>query len=463
MPPQTFVSHTKTTHSRVFSTHSFDNAVSDIELDEFPSQSNKQGKDIGAAQEEIWQFLLNLTKSTAPDLVLTEFENLFINHNFLSNPDIERSLKIIVLSQNEQEFRNTLKRCIYILLNTWIYSRKSQYAQILIEKLSVSHLSYCGASTFLRSLRSWMMNFMKSQDYQEVKLFASKYDRQETGNWKSRYTSYLLTPLYLNSENSLEQRQAARKLSQHLQDKYKFDLAMYTAHSHTTPSGNDKFKNPTALGDEALRLIKKVLATPGFFNYVHLASIFLHQTQGISYSQFKQSLLNYLIFSLENTGLVKSLKMQLTQKLDALYQHEDRQVLRNGLILRTCNRMIEYLTIDKNNQPSDLFVLIASQGNALSLGILLLKVLLISPPSRTFLELCMSKLIDYYGNYSEQDCQWVINFLEVSQIILTLYTENVKYNLVNMEQETSPSHTMIDENSYRIFPQMYGESNLSQI
>lgn len=463
MPPQTFVSQTKTTHSRVFSTHSFDKAVNNIELDEFPSQSNKQGKHIGAAQEEIWQFFLNLTKSTAPELVLTEFENLFINPSFLSNSDIERTLKIIVLSQNEQEFRNTLKRCIYILLNTWIYSRKYQYAQILIEKLSIPYLSYRGTSTFLRSLRSRMMNFMKSQDYQEVKLFASKYDRQETGNWKSRYTSYLLTPQYLNSDNSLEQRQAARRLSQQLQDKYKFDLAMYTAHSHTTPSWNNKVKNPTALGDEALRLIKKVLATPGIFNYVNLASIFLHQTQGLSYNQFKQSLLNYLIFSLENTGLVASIKMQLTQKLDALYQHEDQQVLRNGLILRTCNRMIEYLTIDKNNQPSDLFVLIASQGNPLTLGILLLKVLLISPPSRTFLELCMSKLIDYYGNYSEQDCQWVINFLEVSQIILTLYTENVKYNLVNMERETSLSHTMIDENSYRIFPQMYGESNLSQI
>ncbi|MBE9225350.1 hypothetical protein IQ264_07880 [Phormidium sp. LEGE 05292] len=456
MPPQTFVSQTKTTHS-------FDNAVSHIELDEFPSQSNKQGKHIAAAQEEIWQFFLNLTKSTVPELVLTEFENLFINPSFLSNSDIERALKIIVLSQNEPEFRNTLKRCIYILLNTWIYSRKYQYAQILIEKLSVAHLSYCGASTFLRSLRSRMMNFMKSQDYQEVKLFASRYDRQQTGNWKSRYTSYLLTPQYLNSENSLEQRQAAKRLSQQLQDKYKFDLAMYTAHSHTTPSWNDKVKNPTALGDEALRLIKKVLATPGFFNHVHLASIFLNQTQGLNYSQFKQSLLNYLIFSLDNSGLVEFIKMQLTQKLDALYQHEDQQVLRNGLILRTCNRMIEYLTIDKNNQPSELFVLIASQGNALTLGILLLKVLLISPPSRTFLELCMSKLIDYYGNYSEQDCQWVINFLEVSQIILTLYTENVKYNLVNMERETSPSHTMIDENCYRIFPQIYGESILSQI
>ena len=75
----------------------------------------------------------------------------------------------------------------------------------------------------------------------------------------------------------------------------------------------------------------------------------------------------------------------------------------------------------------------------------------------------MSRLIDYYGNYSEQDCQWVINFLEVIKIILTLYTGDIKYNLVNMEQETSPSQIMIDENSYRIFPQIHREGYLIQI
>ncbi|MFB2934543.1 hypothetical protein ACE1B6_04635 [Aerosakkonemataceae cyanobacterium BLCC-F154] len=457
MPSQSFLSQAKTNQSRVLRTHSFGNAASYIEQDEFPSQSNQPGKQLAYAQEEIWQFFLKLVKSTAPEIVLKEFDDLFINPSFSSDPEIEKALKIIVLSHNEQEFRNTLKRCIYTLLNTWIYSRKYQYAQSLIDKLSIPHLTYRGSSTFLRSLRSLLINFIKSPDYQEVKVFAAKYDYQEIENWKSRYTSYLLTPQYLNSHNSLEQRQAARRLSQQLQDKYKFDLAMYTAHSHATSFPNDKVKNPTALGNEALRLIKKLLAKRGFFNYIHLANIFLNQTQQLNYQQFKQSLLKYLIFSLESAGLVESIKMQLTHKLDILYQHEDREVLRNGLILRTSNRMVEYLTIDKNNKPSDLFILIASQGNPLTLAILILKVLLISPPSRTYLELCMSKLIDYYGNYSEQDCQWVINFLEVTKMILTMYTENVKYNLVNMEQRNLPCQTMIDEDYYRIFSQSFSE------
>lgn len=458
MSSQTFLSQTKTANSRVPTDRSFNNHVNYFEKDEFSSELNTKGKSIFQAQDKIWQYFLNLVKSAAPELVLTEFEDLFIHPNFSANNEVEKALQTIILSKNEQEFRNTIKRCIYILLNTWIYSRKYQYAQILIEKLSIQHLSYRGSSTFLRGLRSWLINFLKSQDYEEVKIFASKYDDKETQNWKSRYTSYLLTPQYLNSQNSVEQRQAARRLSQQLQDKYKFDLAMFTAHSHANPSPNNKIKNPTALGNEALRLIKQLLAKQGFFNYVNLAHIFLSQTEQLDYKIFKKSLLNYLIFSLENASLVESIKMQLTEKLKLLYQHEDRQPLRNGLILRTANRMIEYLTIGNNNKPSDLFVLIASQGNPLTLAILILKVILISPPSRTYLELSIAKLIDYYGNYSEEDCQWVINFLEVTKMILTMYTENVKYNLVNMEKEKLHTRRMIEANEYRIFSQSQDEN-----
>ncbi|OKH39644.1 hypothetical protein NIES2119_05070 [[Phormidium ambiguum] IAM M-71] len=457
MSSQTFLSQTKTANSRVSIDRSFNNHVNYLEKDEFSSELNTKAKSIFHAQDKIWQYFLTLVKSAAPEMVLAEFENLFINPNFSANNEIEKALQTIILYKNEQEFRNTIKRCIYILLNTWIYSRKYQYTQILIEKLSIQHLSYRGSSTFLRGLRSWLINFLKSQDYEEVKVVASKYDDKETKNWKSRYTSYLLTPQYLNSHNSVEQRQAARRLSQQLQDKYKFDLAMFTAHSHTHPSPNDKVKNPTALGNEALRLIKNLLAKQGFFNYVNLAHIFLSQTEQLEYETFKKSLLNYLIFSVENASLVESIKMQLTQKLDLLYQHENRQPLRNGLILRTSNRMIEYLTIGNNNKPSDLFVLIASQGNPLTLAILILKVILISPPSRTYLELSISKLIDYYGNYSEEDCQWVINFLEVTKMILTMYTENVKYNLVNMEKKKLQTRRTIEENVYRIFSQSQDE------
>jgi len=94
-----------------------------------------------------------------------------------------------------------------------------------------------------------------------------------------------------------------------------------------------------------------------------------------------------------------------------------------------------------------------TQLNPLTLAILILKIILISPYSQTYLELCFARLIQYYQDESAGDCQWLINFLEVCQIALTIYGENVQYNLVNMSEKTSEEQLFIDLNNCRVFSQ----------
>jgi len=455
MLSQTFILQDKLSPSRLLKTHALRSVLGYRHHSESVHNSEQSGQTVAAAQQKIWQFFVELVKCSSPELVLSEFEKLFINPGCGYYTEIQLALKLIILSKDEGEFRNTLKRCIYILLNTWIYRRKYKYGQILIEKLSVSsQIDSFSSSLVNRSLRLWLTNFINSQDYEEIKIFANQHENNwELQNWKYRYTSYLLTPQYLNANNSLEQRQAARRLAQHLQKQFKFDLAMYTAHASASGSSGNKFKNPTSFGDQALRLIKTVLAKTGFFNYASLANIFVQQTEQVTYKKFKKSLLNYLIFSLTNVTLVETIKTKLDTKLELLYQESDQENLRNGLFLRTCNRLIEYLTVEKNDQPSELFVLIASQGNPLTLAILILKILLICPSSRTYLDLCMSKLVEYYSAYSATECQWVINFLELSRIVLTIYTENFKYNLVSMVKENLAYQGVLDQDNYRVFCQ----------
>ena len=53
--------------------------------------------------------------------------------------------------------------------------------------------------------------------------------------------------------------QAARALSQQLKDRFKFDLAMYVARSQSATSPEQLPKNPTALGDNVLMLIKAIV------------------------------------------------------------------------------------------------------------------------------------------------------------------------------------------------------------
>ncbi len=413
--------------------------------------SNDPQPDLSPQREAICGFFLTLVKQSSPDIVLSEFKNLFI-HFFVVQTEPQKAFYKIITSGNEEEFKNTLKRTIYIILNNWIFRRDYKPAQALIELLGNAPVNCCTKSPNLNHLSTWIDNFIKTQDYQEIKLFVAKYDYQQKEHWKNNYTSYLLTSQYANSQNSLEQRQAAKVLSQQLQDKFKLDLAMYTAHSHPDAAQSQRTQNPTFLGDEALELIKKVVSKRSFFSYANLANIFIQQTHKLHYKYFKQSLIKYLFFSVSNQGLVNNLKTKLTEKLETIYQEYDEEVLNKPLLLKTCNRTIEWLTIPRNGEPSSLFIALASQGNPLTLAIILLKLILICPPTRTHLQICMANLIRYYEDYSQEECHWVIKFLEITKIILTIFTENVQYNLVSME-ESNLNTSVQDQDECRIFSQ----------
>ena len=413
-------------------------------------QLTQSRRNLPKAQEAIYEFLLEIVKNWSPDEVLKEFKHLFIHHSDTVSSSTLPYLYEIVFANQEQEFRNTLKRACYILINNWDITRNHEAIQKLIQLFADPILYKHTISPTLKRLREWLRNFIASTDFQELKLFAARYDERSRVHWSQRYASYLLVPQYINLDNPVEQRQAARNLSKKLKDKFKFDLAMYTALSQSVPSAERKLDNPTSLGDEVLRLIKRIVAKRGFFSYPNIAHIFLNQTKNLTYRSFKQSLLEYLIFSVEQNEFSDTLKHQLSEKLRTLYTDHDAKTVNNALILRTVNRVIEYLTTENHQEPSSLFVLLLSQGNSLTLVIVLLKIILICRHARTQLEARIADLIRYYASYSEDECQWVVNFFEMFRIITAIYTENIEYNLVNMNE--SRTHSELE--AYRIFSQL---------
>ncbi|MFE1744896.1 hypothetical protein [Coleofasciculus sp. H7-2] len=444
-------------HSRVLKTPQLRDVLPDTHQIEPLTNSNKLVQNIPEAQEIICRFFLDIVKQWTPDLVLYEFKTLFINPGKARDSAHLQALKRILISKNEEDFKNTLKRSCYILLNNWILARHYQALQDLIQLISNSADGNGISSPAVKCLKTWLADFVNSQDYEELKLFVSKYENREQDHWKSRYASYLLAPQYVNNKNSEEQRQAAKGLSKQLKDQFKFELAMYTAHSESTGFNNKKNQNPTALGDQALRLIKKVIAKRGMFSYENIANIFLKQTKQLKYKYFKQGLLKYLFYSTGNKGEVENLQTDLWKVLEFLYKDADEEEVNSLLLIKTCKRVIECLTIKNNGEPSSLFVSLASEGKSVTLAILLLKIILICPPTRTHLEVCLAKLIQYYEEYSQEECSWVINFLEVIRITLTIYTENVQFDLVNMEEDSLSPSPSVDGNAYRVFSRKYGK------
>jgi hypothetical protein len=301
----------------------------------------------------------------------------------------------------------------------------------------------------------WLTNFLSSKDYEELKLFVLKYEDYQPlqNHWTSRYQPYLLAAQYLDAKNTPEERQAARLLSQQLKEKYKFDLAMYTSRSQSATSQLNNYHNPTLLGDEALRLIKIILVNRGSLNYRSLANIFLRETQNITYKQFKESLIKYLFDYQSKLFRTDIYQSRIINIIETFHPENDGDTLNAGLQLRTCNYLIKCLTVENSGKPTALFLLFATQLNPLTLAILILKFILISPHSRTYLELCCARLIQYYQDDSATECEWLINFLELSQIAITIYGDNVQYNLVNMSDKHEEEQLLIDINNCRIFSQ----------
>lgn len=415
-------------------------------------QKNELTRNIQQDQTIIYNFLLTIVKQWYPSDILKEFKNLFINHVSSDHPQILKAVYEIVLENDEKEFRNTLKRSCYILINNWYVTRQYQAIKELINLFEDPKVSRKTLSPTLERWRNWILNFISSKDYEELKLFVAKHDSKD--HWTSRFTSYLLVPQYVDPSNSEEQRQAARIVSQQLKNKFKFDLAMYTARSQSAIASEQKLKNPTGLGDELLRLIKIIMIRRGPFSHANLAHIFVEQNRDVKFKDFKGNIIKYLCFAIGNKEFVNVLSKNLAEKIEGLYTDRDEEIVDNSLIFRTCNRLIEYLITENKQEPSYLFILLLTQGNSLNLVVILVKLVLICQHIRSYLEACIAAVIRYYEKFSEEECQWVITFLEVFNITFAIYAEDVEYTLVQMRNQNSAGDTApLDLDAYRIFSQ----------
>jgi len=424
---------------------------------------------LSQAQQIIYTFLLDIVKVWDPEDVLLEFKHLFIENTESTSDAALPAVHTLLLANNEAEFHNTLKRCCYILINNWEVVRRFDAIQGLIDLFDDPLIHKRTFSSTLKRLRQWVENFTQSSDFSELKLFTARFTEQRTVNspkpWSSQFTSYLLVPQYTDRNNPVEQRQAAQNRARRLKDKFKFDLAMYTAHAQVGVPPNRHAINPTSLGDEVLRLIRVILINRGQFSYKNLARLFLEQVADLRYVGFKNSLVEYLLFSVNEQAIVSHIKLTLTNHLDQLYPEANDEALNRSLILRTCNRVIDQLLTDDRRQPSYLFTYILSQGNHLTLAIILLKLVLISRSSLTYMEARLADLIRYYEDVPQQDCQWVIRFLEVFRVTFAIFAENTEYSIVRLNRAMGGHGKMIspsklnqvihsDDDAFRIFSQI---------
>lgn len=400
-------------------------------------------------QDRLYCFLLEIVKTSHPRNVLNEFKHLFIYPLEIFDDDISLGIYETFIGSYEREFHHTLKRCCYILINNWESGRNHKYIQELV-KLFTEYKSRQKITKFpkINIFSSWLKNFINSDDYRELKLFAAKHEEHLKDNWVNRYRSYLLVAQYLNENNPIEQQEAAKRLSKKLKDKYKFELAMYIARSQSNNHRASKYPNPSILGENVLRLIKSIVIKKGIFSYPNIANIFLKQTQEQNFQDFKESFEKYLIFSLKKEAKIEYIQQQLSNKLFRWKQKYHSYKISKGLILRTSTKVIDFLTTENGSEPSPIFLTLLGDEHPLTLVIILLKIILISKYARNHLEMRIGNLISHYKNYPEEECQSIINFIEIFNITFAIYADNIEYNLINMQTKSS---SQIGLENYHVF------------
>lgn len=153
-------------------------------------KTTHQTQSIKQAQESIYSFLADMVKKRPPEDVLQEFNLLFIQHIDSASSDVIQAIYTIGLADNEEEFRYTIKRSCYTLINNWkIDITKKKYIRILLELFANPVIKQKSLSPTISRLRSWTQHFVNSNDYEELKLFAST-KAQKQHNWINRYTCY---------------------------------------------------------------------------------------------------------------------------------------------------------------------------------------------------------------------------------------------------------------------------------
>lgn len=422
-------------------------------------QSHSTHTGVQVQQERIYSFFLTIVKTKTPQKVLLKFKSLFIDSLTADTGNNFLGVYRIFSPEQEQEFYHTIKRCCYILVNNWETARKYKYIQRLISLFEHYQKNKNQVNPETRIYQTWLDNFLSSEDYTTLKLFVAKFETIENQrNWTQRYTAYLLVAESCDENNSSEQREIARRLSRQLKEQFKFDLAMYVAHSQSntakTKFDQNHYRNPSLLGDNLLRLIKMIVSKKGTFNYINIAHIFVQQTQEQTLKEFKYNLLRYLLFSLENQPFVQTLQQQLEEKLSNWKIEHDQENITKSLSLRISNKVIDFLTTENRQAPTALFTSVISQGHALTLVIILLKIILISKNSRTHLETQIAYLISYYDQYPAEECKWLIHFIEIFNVTFAIYTENVEYNLVKMKENEETSDLQMNLDDYRVFSQL---------
>lgn len=413
-------------------------------MDSYESWSSHHTASAAELENHLYTHLQRCRQHEDADTVLQRFQDLFIQADSYPD-DFVREMVVELANRpySEREFKYTLNRCSYTLLNPWSTQPKSHWAIPALVQLFEEIPTTPTRQSDTKRIRDLSRLFTKTDQYAALRRFANlineeaegvsgSIDDQPVAKQLKRYP-FLYDSSLLTKDSDQDQKVKVGQLRQEAEAKLGVKLARYC--NQQKHGSSTKLPNPTRLSKEGLNeaLAYYTGKVEGHRSHRDLAQMFQTYSKTVrSFRDFKEEFLEYLLSPLAdadpkfvNNHFGKSLRSYLRKTL----QDFDGQRLTDFIIITTCQKLLNYLVVQGRSQPTfrQFWQLVNEVGHTLTMG-LLLRIVLFCSSVKPWLENRLTVLFNHHERCACKDVPWLVDTLEHANVAFLTNFGKVGYS-----------------------------------
>lgn len=401
-------------------------------MDSYESWSSHQGESATDLENRLYGHLQKCRQQEDPETVIRRFHDLFILANGYIDPQIREVLvELTHRPHAEREFKYTLNRCSYTLINPWATYPKEHWAIPALVQLFEELPTAPARTPETQRIRSLTRQFTHTEQYAALRRFSNLLDGPDTTRAADeqsiakqlKHYPFLYDSSVLTKDSDQVQKTQVGQLRQAAEATLGVQLARY-CDQRKRQSGTG-LTNPTRLPqaefDSALDYYTGKIE--GGRSHRDLAQMFRAYSKTVrSFRDFKEEFLEYLLSPLAdadpkfvNNHFGRSLRRFLRETLHDFDSHR----LTDFTVITTCQKLLNFLVVQGRQNPvfRRFWHLLNDVGHTLTIG-LLLRIVLFCSPVKPWLENRLTVLFNYHERCACKDVPWLVTTLEHTNIAL---------------------------------------------
>ena len=417
----------------------------------------------------VYEYLRQGAAIESPPELIQKFQNLLQRGKSVDS-HVSQALEKIIFAEREQ-FNTFLNQCFYLILDAWIGEPESlAFTGQLLNSLNIIGQSR-SHDRVRKQLTLLIRSYQQSDSYQRLEqtiaiiqpmgAIANSLDnslvtnesaggssRRKTPSISSYLIRYTFLYPYFVSENlsapnlvehikrlqSNRQQDFEIKLSKHIIYRFRLkQLAKMKMMVKGVGKIISKADNPSLLSERAFRV-----AMQQYVGKNELGSTLLERSQLFvaeneyrqTYKVFKQDLYRFLVSDIKPRNNTYQFPRQLEQKMTEIFPQAYNKPLNRTQMLQTCRQLYSFLIVDptSDNNPARFAELVANLGTA-QVMMMLLKIVLICPESRTDLERKICIVVMHYQHQTVAKNPWLVKSLEHLLMAFSIYFGKVDVSI----------------------------------